>query len=117
VFYSLKDSNGQPGGVDTLIGQSTPHIYEAGNTELNSGSKPSWFADASDIGNASAPSPFANLSGYDFHLASDLNNWYALGAPYNVDIDGVTRTSSRGAYQYTNNAAPTPPAGLTAVVQ
>jgi hypothetical protein len=48
----------------------------------------------------SSSNPFVNYSGGDFHLAADTNAWTALSSPYNVDADGVTRTSSRGALQF-----------------
>ena len=41
-----------------------------------------------------------HVSSTNFHLASDTSAWTSLASPYNVDPDGVTRTSSRGAYQF-----------------
>jgi hypothetical protein len=35
-----------------------------------------------------------------FRLSPDTNAWTTLGSPYNVDMVGVTRTSSRGALQF-----------------
>lgn len=35
----------------------------------------------------------------NYHLATDTAAWLTLASPFNIDPDGVTRTSSRGAYQ------------------
>lgn len=59
-------------------------------------------------GQTASGSPFVGVS--DFHLASDTNAWTALASPYNVDLDGVTRTSSRGAYQITSSIPVVAPA-------
>jgi hypothetical protein len=50
-----------------------------------------------------AVNPFVNWTAYTtagFQLASDTNAWSSIGAPYNVDMNGVTRTSSLGALQF-----------------
>lgn len=61
-----------------------------------------------------------NASGGNFSLASDTAAWNPSGFPSgdNLDIDGVTRTSSRGAYQFTGSSVstPQPPTGLIATV-
>ena len=46
--------------------------------------------------------PFVNYAAYDFTLEADTNAGLTLGAPYNVDPNGVTRAGTRGAYQYVN---------------
>jgi hypothetical protein len=43
---------------------------------------------------------FVDSASGDFRLDSDTDAWTSLSSPYNTDLDGVTRTSSRGAYQY-----------------
>lgn len=60
-----------------------------------------------------------NSAGHNnFHLALDTAAWTPLPPPYNVDMDGVVRTSSRGAFQFaaSTSTAPAPPTGLTATV-
>lgn len=45
--------------------------------------------------------PFVNLAAGNFRLAANTTAGTALGAPYNVDMDGVTRSTwSRGAFEY-----------------
>jgi hypothetical protein len=55
----------------------------------------------------------------DFSLASDTWAWTAFSSPYNVDLLGDSRTSSRGAFQMGGVVAnvPAPPTSLTATVQ
>ncbi len=48
----------------------------------------------------SSSEPWVDRPNGNWHLAADTNAWTPLGAPYNVDMDGVTRTSSRGAFQF-----------------
>ena len=65
----------------------------------------------------SGSNPFLNLLGYDYHLISNVGSTYprnkglALGSPYNVDMDGVTRgwdgAWDMGAYEY-GSTAPIP---------
>jgi hypothetical protein len=66
-------------------------------------------------------SPFVNAATapQDFHLVSDTAAWSALPAPYSLDVDGLPRISSRGAFQFgklNTNAPPEPPTNLTAEV-
>ena len=70
----------------------------------------------------SQTAPFGNVgqsAGQDnFTLLANTTMWYSLASPYNVDMAGTTRTSSRGAYQFGSSATPpNPPTGLTAAVQ
>jgi hypothetical protein len=64
--------------------------------------------------------PFVSVSDDNFSLTEDTMAWTALGSPYNVDMMGNAITSSRGALQFGGSSptggAPTPPTGLTAVV-
>lgn len=60
--------------------------------------------------------PFVNLTSGDYHLANDTDTWTALPSPYNVDPDGVQRTSSRGAFQF-GGLRPGTPTQLTGMVQ
>jgi hypothetical protein len=53
--------------------------------------------------------PFVNWPAYTiagFQLQTDTNAWNAVGAPYNVDMTGLTRTSSRGALQFASGVLP-----------
>jgi len=63
----------------------------------------------------------------NFHLATDTAGWTPLAnvtlpngfvETLNQDMDGVTRTSSQGAFQFTNGSstAPVPPSGLTVII-
>jgi hypothetical protein len=45
-------------------------------------------------------SPFVNEANLDFRLAVDTNIWRSLSSPYDVDMEGKARTSSRGAFQF-----------------
>jgi hypothetical protein len=51
----------------------------------------------------------------DYHLKTDTSAWAALASPYNIDMDGVTRQTSRGAYQFGSVTQIAPPTGVTAV--
>jgi chitodextrinase len=52
-------------------------------------------------GQTSSSDPFVNSGAGDMHLAADTSAWTsAVPAGDTVDMDGYTRTSSRGAYQY-----------------
>jgi hypothetical protein len=64
----------------------------------------------------SSSNPFLNATGRDFHLATDTSPWLVLASPYNTDLDGNQRISSRGAFQFGAAASPTAPAGLAAIV-
>ncbi len=48
--------------------------------------------------------PFTDLTGRNFHLTTPTNAGTTLPAPYNTDLDGITRgadgTWDRGAYEY-----------------
>jgi hypothetical protein len=56
-------------------------------------------------GQISAADPFIASTGGDYHLAENTDAGIDLGAPYNVDMDGITRTTwSRGAYEYSPEA-------------
>jgi hypothetical protein len=73
--------------------------------------------------NCAGGNPFVNVvintqGRDDFHLTFDTATWTPLPPPYNVDMDGVVRTSSRGAFQFTgaSSTAPAPPTGLTATI-
>lgn len=58
-------------------------------------------------GQTSSSNPFTNSATGDFHLANDTSAWTSLSSPFNTDPDGITRTSSRGAYQYVPAGGPT----------
>jgi hypothetical protein len=99
-----------------MVGGSNTVDY---NSYLNSGQS---AVGSHDVSNNAPPIPFVNLGAGNLNLASENADWdnrSNLSAPYNVDINGATFTSDRGAYQYggTTAAAPTAPTGLTATVQ
>ena len=62
------------------------------------------------------PDPFVNRAAKDFHLAPDpqnkkqyLDGCVALPPPFNLDFDGIARSSTscqRGAYQFTPRPSP-----------
>jgi hypothetical protein len=90
--------NDNPASPD-IVGQSGAVCTDGGhNTLTNSGTS------------------FVNEAGGNFHLASNTAAWGTLASPYNVDPDGVTRTSSRGAYQFGSPIPPAPPSNVTATV-
>jgi hypothetical protein len=65
------------------------------------------------------PNPLVNWQGSNFNLASDNSDWnnrLAMSSPYNVDVNGNTFTSDRGAYQFMASGVPAPPTGLAAAV-
>jgi hypothetical protein len=67
-----------------------------------------WSIDISDDDSSgtkqvasSGTGVFVNGAAADFHLAAATNAGQSLSSPYNVDADGVTRsTPDRGAYEY-----------------
>jgi len=67
-------------------------------------------------GQGNAPNPFVNLAAQDYRLAMDTTPGLNLGAPYNIDYLGATRTTwDRGAYEFGAGApAPPPPTGPAA---
>jgi hypothetical protein len=70
-------------------------------------------------GQTGSGSPFLNAANYDYKLVFDTANWAALSAPYNVDAKGDTRTSSRGAFQYstTTIGGIMPPTNLVVIIE
>ena len=55
--------------------------------------------------------PFVDSAHYNFHLKAHTSPGTNLGSPYNVDIDGNTRSMwDIGAYEYVGTSDPTPPA-------
>lgn len=81
------------GLFETGLGSAPTHDY---NYSINSGD----FGEANDQSGSS--DPFVDLAGGDFHLTGHTNPGKTdLGSPYNVDLDGNTRTTwDRGAYEY-----------------
>jgi hypothetical protein len=71
-------------------------------------------------GQTGSGSPFVNVSAGNYQLTADTSSWSALSAPFNVDVEGVTRSSSRGAYQFSTSSGSgtvNPPSNLAAIVQ
>ena len=65
-------------------------------------------------GQSSATNPFVDSSGGNYHLSGHTTGGVNLGSPYDVDMDGVTRTTwDRGAYEY----AGSPPAPMMSYVK
>lgn len=50
-------------------------------------------------GQIAALNPFVNSTANNFALALNTSAWLPLSSPYNLDLTGALRTSSRGAYQ------------------
>lgn len=73
----------------------------------------SYTSDPDPNKQVSSSNPFVNSAQADWRLSANTAPWTPLNSPFNVDINGVTRTSSRGAYQY----APNPPTNLNATAQ
>jgi len=67
---------------------------------------------------AGSVNPLVNATS-DFHLRVDTSPWSALPFPYNVDGDGLTRSSSRGAFQFAGGSTSpvNPPTALSAIVK
>jgi hypothetical protein len=68
----------------------------------------------------SPSNPFADARGDNFQLATDTMPWVSLPSPYNADMTGTARTSSRGAFQFHSQSAqqpPSPPQNLSVTVQ
>lgn len=66
-------------------------------------------------GQTESGDPFVDSPASNYELAHDTSSWSALPAPYNTDATGVTRTSSRGAYQLSGSVAP--PSNVAAAIQ
>jgi len=80
--------------VPNPVGTHTYTYYETGMT-------------VSGTNNQAGGDPFVDEPGEDFHLAFATDAGSDLGSPYNVDMDGVTRTNwDRGAYEYDAGGAP-----------
>jgi hypothetical protein len=87
------------------------------NTFLNSGNPGNGCNNTGNgavVQTSGAANPLVNWPGFDFHLTSNnsqINGGTDLGAPFNLDPDGLTRGSDgswdRGAYEF--NAGGTPP--------
>jgi hypothetical protein len=103
-------------------GSNISNIIQDHNSWLNNSDSASGTAN---VISGSATNPFVNWSGIgnlDAHLLADsstVNNWSSLTVPYNVDPDGINRTTNRGAYQYhsSTTSAVNAPTGLVASVQ
>jgi hypothetical protein len=106
---------------------------KSGGVAFNGGSGGSYAQDhnsfvaspcpsgTANVCDSSGANPFVSWSASNFNLVSDSSDWnnrLALGAPYNVDVNGNVLTTDRGAFQYNGSVAqaPQPPSGLTATV-
>jgi hypothetical protein len=111
LFYNTAANFGNPN-----YGGTVTHDYSWCGP--NAGS--ACTSEANDQ-NAGTTDPFVNLSANDFHLKSNTNPGRSLGSPYDVDPDGIVRSTSawdRGAFQSNGavSSRPNPPTGLTASV-
>jgi len=99
-----------PSGGSTSGWQVYNNLFYNATTDMFNGtpsgtydynySSASWNWPAGAHDQVSSANPFVNLASGDYHLANDTDTWTTLPAPYNVDPDGVPRTSSRGAFQF-----------------
>lgn len=93
----------------------SPQSCPSGGCTQNTWDYQSYFqmtnsGDSSSHKQVSASNPFTSVgqsaSEDDFTLTTDTAAWTSLGSPYNIDIVGNTRTSSRGAFQYEASVGP-----------
>lgn len=62
--------------------------------------------------------PFVAWASGNYRLSAATNVWTPLSSPYDTDPAGITRTSSRGVYEYVAaQSVPNPPSGLHASAQ
>lgn len=95
--------------MSASVGAGFAHDYNAYFSTTNTPSEAH--------GQVASSNPFANLAAGTYLLASDTAPWTPLPSPYNIDPNGLTRTSSRGGYQFGTSNLPAPPTGLTVSVQ
>jgi hypothetical protein len=115
MCYGWFYSNGGAGNVaynniikgNCLWAGNGSHDY---NTYLTCNSSQS--APSEVHGQVISSSFFVSLTNKDFHLTSDTSAWTSLSTPYNTDMDGVTRSSSRGSFQYLGGSGALPAAPL-----
>jgi len=121
----FSNANGQSSSQIGLIGcpgstgGATCNSFTYGYLSYMNYPQPS--GDTSGTAQHTTSNPYVNAgtntAGADnYELAADTVAWFQLNAPYNVDPTGASRTSSRGSFQYDGSAPPSPPKGLTAVV-
>lgn len=102
----------------TITGQDLENnlLYNNNMTDLDSGGtcKTNTYISTTRVSSActgdvtgSSTNPFVN-SQSDFHLTFDVGSWTGLASPYNADPDGVTRTSSRGTFQFVTSGPTIP---------
>jgi hypothetical protein len=98
------------------------NTVEDHNSWLNSGSGGGGTGDVTQT--SGAPNPFVNWPAGNFNLAYENALWNnranlsSLGAQYNIDLNGATFTTDRGAVQYGGlvSQAPQPPTALSVTV-
>jgi len=116
IWYHDNGGNGSFSGPTTSCGNPGTWAYNSYYATVVSDS-------TTGAVNEGSANPFTNAkqnvqNSDDFRLAVDTTPWTPLPAPYNVDPNGVTRTSSRGAFQFSGSGqAPVPPTNLTDIVQ
>jgi hypothetical protein len=96
-------SNGSSTGnvaKDNIVYSSDAGVTGLGTHDFNT-----YCSDTnvpSETNGSTAACSFVDAAGLDFDLTADTAAWTATGIPAGdgVDMDGVTRTSSRGAFQH-----------------
>jgi hypothetical protein len=96
-------------------------VTEDHNSYLNN---PDSGSGTADVVNGNAQNPFVSWTGNgDLNAnltadSSDVNNWLSLPSPFDIDPNGTTRSTDRGAYQYGGGTSqgPQPPTELVAAV-
>lgn len=92
-------------------------ITEGHNTALGTAAK--GLSGTGDVNNSSTLNPFVTWAGsgdLNAQLSTDsayISNWLPLSSPFNMDPNGVIRTTDRGAYQFAGEI-PAPPTNLSA---
>src|SRR5262249_45914608 len=93
------------------------------NSFLNAGG--TWGTNSQTISSNPYVSAGKNVAGQNnYKLATETSTWYALEdvtiggilETLTLDSSQITRTSSRGAFQFQNGSQPSPPSNLTASV-
>lgn len=128
-FYECNSPCPSGAGHNTIVnnifwnGICGSTLLASGNTiDYNSYLSCKGSAPSEPHGQVASLNPFVAAAANNFDLAADTSSWTPLPPPYNVDGDGIVRTSSRGAYQYGGSAqapgpAPAPPQGLQVTVR
>lgn len=116
LFYN-NTIYGTHGTVDGVFGTTLATGWVGQNNVFQNCATNATFTFCTDVTNIKNTGgvSFTNTGTGNFHLTADTaTTWTSLSSPYNTDPDGVTRTSSVGAYQYI--AAPAAPTLASATI-